>query len=263
CDREITNPASILVGYGPECARKLLKYHPGHLDPTNAEAVRRALEQMGEVELWIPLSVGQIIEGNLGDMAASKSASKPAPPPNLRIELMDGELALTCPYEDREKAKRLNGRWHKATKTWRLPARPEVLEARENSFPLRPVPAEVRAAVEEVRRAEEAVAKLKEAEDAEIELPTKLPLYAHQRRMAAMALRVPAFAWFAEMGTGKTAAAVAVAGERFRRGEIMACLVVAPKSVLPVWKREFGVFAAFPCHVKVLEGSIAERERQL
>lgn len=81
--------------------------------------------------------------------------------------------------------------------------------------------------------------------------------------MAAMALRVPSFAWFAEMGTGKTAAAVAVAGERFRRGEITACLVVAPKSVLPVWEREFGVFAAFPYHVKVLEGSIAERERQL
>src|SRR5690606_22866094 len=39
--------------------------------------------------------------------------------------------------------------------------------------------------------------------------------------------------------------------------------LVAPKSVLPVWEREFGVFAAFPYHVKVLEGSIAERERQL
>src|SRR5690606_23533962 len=207
CDREITNPASILVGYGPECARKLLKYHPGHLDPTNAEAVRRALEQMGEVELWIPLSVGQIIEGDLGDMAPSKPASKPAPPPNLRIELVDGELALTCPYEDREKAKRLHGRWHKGTKTWRLPARPEVLEA---GVPRLVIPDEARAAGEEVRQAEEAVAELKEAEDAEIDVPTRLPLYAHQRRMVAMALSLPSMAWFAEMGTGKTAAAVAV-----------------------------------------------------
>src|SRR5690606_21433780 len=256
CDREITNPASILVGYGPECARKLLIYHPGHLDPTNAEAVRRALEQMGEVELWIPLSVGQIIDGELLEAA-------PAPPPNLRIELVDGELALTCPYEDREKAKRLHGRWHKATKTWRLPARPEVLEALQNSFPLLPVPDEVRAAVEEVRRAEEAVAELKEAEDADIDLPTKLPLYAHQRRMAAMALSMPAFAWFAEMGTGKTAAAVAVAGRRFLDGQIQPCLVVAPKSVLPVWEREFRTFAAFPYQVKVLEGSIAERQAAL
>src|SRR5690606_4047741 len=157
----------------------------------------------------------------------------------------------------------LHGRWHKGTKTWRLPARPEVLGALENSFPLLPVPDEVRAAVEEVRRAEEAVAELKEAEDADIDLPTKLPLYAHQRRMAAMALGVPAFAWFAEMGTGKTPTAVAVAGERFRRGEIQACLVVAPKSVLPVWEREFRTFAAFPYEVRVLEGSIAEREAQL
>src|SRR5690606_26072323 len=122
---------------------------------------------------------------------------------------------------------------------------------------------EVRVAVEQVRRAEEAVAELKEAKDAEIDLPTKLPLYAHQRRMAAMALRVPSFAWFAEMGTGKTPTAVAVAGRRFLDGQIQSCLVVAPKSVLPVWEREFKVFADFPHQVKVLEGSIAEREKQL
>src|SRR5690606_14140951 len=70
-------------------------------------------------------------------------------------------------------------------------------------------------------------------------------------------------AWFAEMGTGKMAAAVAVAGERFRRGELQTYLVVAHKSVLPVWEREFGVFAAFPYHVKVLEGSMAERQAAL
>src|SRR5690606_6581898 len=90
--------------------------------------------------------------------------------------------------------------------TWRLPARPEVLEALENSFPLLPVPDEVREAVERVRRAEEAVAELKEAEDAEVDVPTRLPLYAHQRRMVAMALSLPSMAWFAEMGTGKTPA---------------------------------------------------------
>lgn len=258
CDREITNPASILVGYGPECAKKLLIGHPGRLDPTDAAAVRAALEQMGDVEIWIPLSVGQIIDGELFE-----AAPKPAPPPNLRIELVDGELSLTCPYEDREKAKCLHGRWHKGTKTWRLPARPEVLEALQNSFPLLPVPDEVRAAVERVRRAEEAVAELKEAEDAEIDVPTRLPLYAHQRRMVAMALTLPSMAWFAEMGVGKTPAAIAVAGRRFLDGQIQSCLVVAPKSVLPVWEREFKVFADFPYQVKVLEESIAEREKQL
>src|SRR5690606_3024470 len=118
-------------------------------------------------------------------------------------------------------------------------------------------------AVEAVERAEEAVAELKEAEDAEVDVPTRLPLYAHQRRMVAMALTLPSMAWFAEMGVGKTPAAVAVAGERFRRGEIQACLVVAPKSVLPVWEREFRTFAAFPYEVRVLEGSIVEREAQL
>src|SRR5690606_39761131 len=206
CDREITNPASILVGYGPECAKKLLIGHPGRLDPTDAAAVRAALEQMGDVEIWIPLSVGQIIDGELREAA-------PAPPPNLSLTLTDGELALRCLFEDRERAKRIHGcRWHKESKTWRFPPRPEVLEAIKNTFPLLTVPDDVRVAVEQVRQAEQTVAELKKAEDADVELPTKLPLYAHPRRMAAMALRVPAFASFAEMGTGMTAGAVALVG---------------------------------------------------
>src|SRR5690606_5114297 len=169
----------------------------------------------------------------------------------------NGEIALQCSYEERHVAKRIPGwRWDKATKTWRYPAKPETLAQLRAAFPWLTISEEVIRAVDAAKSAEADVAALKEAEDADIDLPTRLPLYAHQRRMAAMALRVPAFAWFAEMGTGKTAAAVAVAGERFRRGEIQACLVVAPKSVLPVWQREFMTFAAFPYHVKVLEGSI-------
>src|SRR5690606_31340987 len=176
----------------------------------------------------------------------------------------NGEIALQCSYEDRHVAKRIPGwRWDKATKTWRYPAKPDTLAQLRAAFPLLIISEDVVDAVEAVKRAEADIAVLKETEDADIDLPTRLPLYAHQRRMAAMALRVPAFAWFAEMGTGKTAAAVAVAGRRFLDGEISSCLVVAPKSVLPVWEREFCTFAAFPYQVKVLEGSITEREEQL
>src|SRR5690606_5677964 len=93
---------------------------------------------------------------------------------HLSLTLTDGEPALRCPFEDRERAKRIHGcRWHKESKTWRFPPRPEVLEALQNSFPLLPVPDEVRVAVEQVRRAEEAVAELKEAEDAEVDVPTR------------------------------------------------------------------------------------------
>lgn len=176
----------------------------------------------------------------------------------------NGEIALQCSYDDRHVAKRIPGwRWDKASKTWRYPAKPETLAQIRAAFPWLTISEEVIRAVEAAKSAEADVAALKEAEDADIDLPTRLPLYAHQRRMAAMALRVPAFAWFAEMGTGKTAAAVAVAGRRFLDGQISACLVVAPKSVLPVWEREFRTFAAFPYQLKVLDGSIAEREQQL
>lgn len=261
CGTEIRNPASIAVGYGPECAKKLLVHHPGRLDPTDAEAVRAALLRMAEVEVWIPLSIAQGLPGEGND--AHFKPLRPMPS-HTTLRLVDGELALRCPFDDRAKAKGVPGyRWDKGTKTWRYPARPEVVEAILDAFPAVHVSEDVHQAVDQVRQADEVVAELKEAEDADIDLPTRLPLYAHQRRMAAMALGVPSFAWFAEMGTGKTPAAVAVAGERFRLGGIQACLVVAPKSVLPVWEREFRTFGAFPHHVKVLEGSITEREAQL
>lgn len=79
----------------------------------------------------------------------------------LTIDSATGELALRCPYEDRDVAKRLGARWHKSTKTWRLPARPEVLEAIIEAFPTVQISNDAHQAVEQVRQAEQAVAALK------------------------------------------------------------------------------------------------------
>src|SRR5690606_21066704 len=249
CGQEITNPASIAVGYGPECAQRLLVDHPGQLDLTDAEAIRAALQRTEEFQFWVPLTVATVVRPSGEGVTAQEP--RPAPAPTQYSLTVDGnELVLRCPYEEREYAKPIpEWRWDKQRKAWCYPARVDILATIERMFPHLPIPDEARQAVELMRQAQQAVAELKAADDAEIDVPTNLPLYAHQRRMAAMALSMPAFAWLAEMGTGKTAAAVAVAGRRYLDGQISACLIVAPKSVLPVWEREFGTFAAFPYHV--------------
>jgi len=56
-----------------------------------------------------------------------------------------------------------------------------------------------------------------------------------------------------EPGTGKTLLAIAVSGKRFLRGEIKRLLIIAPKSVLPVWEEEFEEKVDFPYYLEVLD----------
>ena len=66
--------------------------------------------------------------------------------------------------------------------------------------------------------------------------------------------RSPGVAYLMDMGTGKTLTAIAVAGALYRAGHIRRALVVAPLSVLGVWREEFDKFADFPNTLAVLTG---------
>lgn len=62
-----------------------------------------------------------------------------------------------------------------------------------------------------------------------------------------------------EMGTGKTITSIAVAGALYQTGKIHRILVVAPLSILGVWREEFEKFADFDYSLAVLEGSAAKK----
>jgi len=62
-----------------------------------------------------------------------------------------------------------------------------------------------------------------------------------------------------EMGTGKTITSIAVAGALYEAGKIRRVLVVAPLSILGVWREEFEKFADFDYSLAVLEGSAAKK----
>jgi hypothetical protein len=70
------------------------------------------------------------------------------------------------------------------------------------------------------------------------------------------------FALLMDVGTGKTATALAVAGRRYFREELRRVLVVAPASVVPVWaEKEFPevVGPGFPYQVRALDGDTRRR----
>lgn len=62
-----------------------------------------------------------------------------------------------------------------------------------------------------------------------------------------------------EMGTGKTITSIAIAGALYQKGCIQRALVVAPLSILGVWKEEFSKFAGFEYTLCVLTGTSTKK----
>jgi len=96
------------------------------------------------------------------------------------------------------------------------------------------------------------VASIKENGVPDIPVPLKTKPYDHQKRAYMIGTTLNSAAFLMEMGTGKTLAAIAVAGKRYLNGEVNKLLVIAPLSILHVWKYEFEQHAQFPNNVIVL-----------
>lgn len=99
-------------------------------------------------------------------------------------------------------------------------------------------------------------------------MPIRAAPYRHQQDAFAFALEKfglydeqssPGVAFLMEMGCGKSLTTIAVAGALYRAGKIHRMLVVAPLSILGVWREEFGKFAGFPYTLAVLQGSVQKK----
>lgn len=104
-------------------------------------------------------------------------------------------------------------------------------------------------------------------------MPIRAKPYEHQVRTYEFAcglfgladgiVRSRGAALLLEMGCGKTLVSIAIAGALLRAGKIRRALVVAPLSILGVWREEFSRFADFPHEVTVLKGTSAKKKEQL
>ena len=99
------------------------------------------------------------------------------------------------------------------------------------------------------------VISIKENSVPDIPVPLKTKPYDHQKRAYMIGMTLNSAAFLMEMGTGKTLSAVAVAGKRFLDNEVKRLLVIAPLSVIHVWKKEFEIHADFPNNVIVLDNT--------
>lgn len=65
----------------------------------------------------------------------------------------------------------------------------------------------------------------------------------HQQKMLDRAWNLPAAAWFAKMGTGKTFAAIHLAFARFKAGIIDAVVISCPSTLRSTWRKELAKYA--------------------
>src|SRR5690606_12127651 len=185
------------------------------------------------------------------------------------ITVESGILWFYSRYEDRGRLKELlpKASWDPNRRAWKLPEiRFNTLEAFETLFREFPSTDEARKALEEkgssFRQFQDQLKtaqQLKTGELVKVQLPVKAKPFEHQIRAFALARTLDNSALLMEQGTGKTLVAIAVAGDRYLKGEIRRLLVVCPSSVLYEWKRQFEELAGVPHVFHILEGSTRER----
>jgi len=221
-------------------------------------------------DLGITLPSLEELKEALNDIFPRKPmTSRPSNQQRPLITVENGTLWFYSRYENRERLKELFPKawWDANRRAWKLPeARFNTLEAFEALFHEFPSTDEARKALEEkvasLRQFQDQLKtakQLKTGELDEIRLPIKAKPFEHQVRAFALAQTLDNSALLMEQGTGKTLVAIAVAGDRYLKGDIRRLLVVCPSSVLYEWKRQFEELAGFPYVLHILEGSIRER----
>jgi SNF2 family DNA or RNA helicase len=97
------------------------------------------------------------------------------------------------------------------------------------------------------------VKNIKKQEETQLQLPLKTTPYEHQRKAIQIGITVDSAGLLMEQGTGKTLAAIGIATYRYLKGQVKRLLVVAPKSVLPEWARQFKEHTDLPYQAAALD----------
>lgn len=77
--------------------------------------------------------------------------------------------------------------------------------------------------------------------------------FQHQSKMLDLSWNLPASAWFAKMGTGKTYAAIHLAMARWIDGSIDGVMIIAPSTLRRTWMKELAKYATRPYDFRIHE----------
>ena len=259
CGRGIQNPVSMKVGYGPDCSEML--GIPRDFSEDEVEAIRAALVANTQVELWLPKSKIEFVNGE-----APAPAAPPAEP-TTRIGVDDerGVIVVRSAFQLKEHCKAVPGaRWNKSRKLWEYPASPATAAALQREFA--ELPTEFSASFEELLDQSMAAQKASRHKSAE-DLPAipgsdvDRPAWLHQRQAFWFCRELQAGMLAMDMGTGKSRVTV----ELLRANEAKRILIVCPNNVQRVWPRElkrWGLEHAEVFAFATNGGSIADRTRR-
>ncbi len=180
------------------------------------------------------------------------------------ILIDESTIAVKDCYKYKEIIKKIQGRWDANNKVWKLPLCDESIKVLKN-IPECRIDNRILEMYQHKKAKLNLIEQIKKVDKVEpIEpIPLKnVQLFQHQIKAYNAALNYPSFAILFEMGLGKSLTAVAIASRRYLRGEVKKLLVVAPTSILDVWKNEFEK-AAVSYDLKILNDSIEKRKMQL
>lgn len=246
-----------------------------HRQFTNFARVHEALLSLGWIQLaQRPWEERHQAAQELG-LIAPEEVRQAEDLPKLDYRPDEQKFYLYTAKEHRDLARSITSpRWISQEKAWRYLSTPQVITELKKKLPqfkvvtpaaqarldapptLEPTPSQTPDQLQAVNR-------VKQGEIQNLAVPLRTQLYRHQQQAFEIGVTLDHSAFLMEQGTGKTLAAIAVAGHRFQQGQVKRLLVVAPLSVLSEWKRQFKQHAAFPYHLEILTDAMERRKKAL
>ncbi len=177
---------------------------------------------------------------------------------NVDFDMKTKRLKMTCPFFLADVMRGFpSRRFDPKSKTWRMPLiRTNILhlKATERLYDYRVTGS----AIEAIRNYESLMSGPvyhpfpNHLYDFEKSKAKFVPME-HQQRMLDKVWNLPAAAWFAKMGTGKTFAAIHLACARFKAGLIDSVVIVCPSTLRSTWRKELEKFATVEYDYKIHE----------
>ncbi len=191
------------------------------------------------------------------------------------VTVIGRNLAIKTPFSLKNQIEAIPGRsWNRKLRVWEVPANQESIRYIKAIAPNAQINPKV---YDLLRQIGDKKTKIETQKDIPWQkqtpiLPMPLTVKPFQHQIAAYNVVGTIFGiWddtpstdsgaglYMEQGTGKTLVTVAVAGRMLLDDIISKMLVVAPSSVVPVWKKEFDDFADFSYEVIALDGDSKKR----
>lgn len=222
---------------------------------------RRQIPNWEEVEAALPSWVKEGEKAYEEKQLRIKAQEESLP----SLDFKDNYFYIKTSYKGRDLAKQIpHRRWIAEDKVWRYlntdPVKSELVQLVQSGN-FKSVSKEANdllfshsvKLIEEEQKKQEA-REIKNQGTVELNIPLKTTLFDHQKKAAKIGITLDNTALLMEQGTGKTLSAIAVATYRYLKGQVKRILIVAPKSVLPEWSRQFGEHTDIPYEVRSLEG---------